>query len=80
MTTENNVFRQLFDFATVGILSIDETGKITMMNPHALNLFGYNENEIIGQRMEVLLPEKFHFSHVALRSSYMEAPNNRLMG
>ncbi|MBI4930388.1 MAG: PAS domain-containing sensor histidine kinase [Bacteroidetes bacterium] len=70
----------LFLFAVEGILVINEKGEITRMNPSAEKLFGYGKNELIGKRIEVLVPQRLAQRHVEHRDKYNEHPHARSMG
>ncbi|MEI6184364.1 MAG: PAS domain-containing sensor histidine kinase [Bacteroidota bacterium] len=76
----NSKFSALFEFATEGILVINDTGKIIMANPAVLSLFGYAEKELINQRIEILIPERFAGNHSHHRNTYAENPKPRTMG
>lgn len=76
-TTE---FEALFNHATIGIIVSDGKGKITNFNPSAEVQFGYSKQEIIGQTIEILLPDQFKKFHESLRGSFYEAPSPRRMG
>ncbi|KAA6439856.1 PAS domain-containing sensor histidine kinase [Dyadobacter flavalbus] len=62
-------FQMLFNCATVGILVIDAIGSINLLNPCAESLFGYNNAELSGQPIELLIPEN-------LRSNYFQSSKN----
>ena len=47
----------LFENATEGIILTGRDGKMVLINPAAERMFGYNGNEIIGQPIEVLIPD-----------------------
>jgi PAS domain S-box-containing protein len=70
----------LFENATEGILLTDSTGMITLANPAALKMFGYTENEMLGNRIEILLPDDIRAKHVDLRQGFTKHPGNRSMG
>lgn len=70
----------LFEYATEGILITNQKGEILKINPSALRLFGYNEGELIGQKIESLIPKRFASSHVEKREKYYESPKPRAMG
>lgn len=53
----NDHFRPIFTNASVGILVINGDGKVIAINPFALKEFGYAEKEIVGQKIEALIPE-----------------------
>lgn len=56
-------FRAVVDSAYDAIVTIDEQHKITLFNRAAENLFGYQSSEVLGQRIEILLPERFRANH-----------------
>lgn len=70
----------LFEHATEGIILTGTDGKILMANPAALRMFGYEEGELDGKQVEVLIPERYSHSHVGQRKEFYEDPQNRVMG
>jgi PAS domain S-box-containing protein len=74
-----NHFEALFNYATMGILIADSHGRILDINPFALYEFGYQEGELVGQPVEVLIPGRYA-SHIQHREGYLEKPVNRHMG
>ena len=64
----------------MGILVADGDGRITAINPFALKEFEYSEDELIGKKIEVLIPQRFHHQHIQHRETYDENPQNRPMG
>lgn len=70
----------LFLFATEGILVVNEKAEIIRMNPSAEKLFGYGKGELIGKRIEALVPQRFAHSHVGHRDKYHQNPHPRSMG
>jgi diguanylate cyclase (GGDEF)-like protein/PAS domain S-box-containing protein len=56
-------FRAVVDSAYDAIVTIDERHCIKLFNRAAENLFGYLSSEVLGQRIEILLPEKFRANH-----------------
>lgn len=73
-------FQALFKYASVGILLTDATGDIIMINDFALKQFGYRTEEVLGKKMEVLIPETFHSNHVKYRNDYNHNSQSRPMG
>jgi PAS domain S-box-containing protein len=63
-----------------GILVVDPEGRIKLVNGQLTKLFGYHRDELMGQRVEMLLPERYRRGHVSLRSDFSEHPANRPMG
>jgi PAS domain S-box-containing protein len=58
-------FRSVFQSAADAIILADETGKIVGWNNGAEKIFGYSEEEILGSRLEVLMPESYRDAHRA---------------
>ncbi|MGB3851957.1 MAG: PAS domain S-box protein [Tunicatimonas sp.] len=74
------VFQSLFEAATLGILMVDAEGSIVLANPYCLRLFGYAEEELIGQPLEQLIPPRVRQEHSRLRHNFFAAPQVRPMG
>jgi PAS domain S-box-containing protein len=72
--------KALFDHATEGIILTDDKGKIVLLNPAAFGLFEYAPDELPGQSIDILIPQRFHHSHVHDREGFYQHPSNRTMG
>lgn len=76
--------RELFRMATEaspsGIVVIDNQGRIVLVNSHIEELFGYNREELLGKRVEILVPERFASQHPEHRARFLAAPTARAMG
>jgi len=59
---------------------MDSQGRIETLNGRLTKLFGYRQDELLGQTVELLLPKRYRRSHVALRAGYSSSPANRPMG
>jgi PAS domain S-box-containing protein len=70
----------LFENATEGIILTNSSGNIVLVNPAAEKMFGYNSGEIIGQPIEILIPDKVKPHHHQLREGFYQKPSNRVMG
>ena len=70
----------LFEFAPDAILAVDAAGRIVRANAQAEMTFGYRRDELDGQLVEVLVPERFRAAHGAHRASFAAAPRQRRMG
>jgi PAS domain S-box-containing protein len=66
--------------AVEGIVSVDDEGNILSANPSAQQLFGYSRGELVGQPIEILIPERLGARHRSHRKHYFEAPRSRRMG
>ena len=81
LSFSKSIFEQLFEFAPDAIFLVNHTGKITIrVNPRGLKMFGFSEQELLQQPVEMLMPERFRDAHPANRSRYAADPNPRPMG
>jgi PAS domain S-box-containing protein len=79
-TVSANLYRALFDTAPDAMIVVAADGRIRLANPQAARLFGYTESELIGQPVEMLMPESVRASHHGYRDGYMHRPRVRPMG
>jgi PAS domain S-box-containing protein len=73
-------FRDLLETAPDAMVIIDTRGQITLVNARAERVFGYNRDEMIGQPIETLIPERLRMQHEAHRNSFVSDPRQRPMG
>ena len=73
-------FRSLFEFSPDAILVIDDAGKITEANSQVGKFFGYTREDLAGQPIELLIPERFRNIHPGHRTEYSAHPRTRQMG
>jgi PAS domain S-box-containing protein len=72
--------RALLETAAQAILAIDQQGRIVLANAASERMFGYRRNELIGQTIESLIPERFRERHATYRTKWFSQPANRQMG
>jgi PAS domain S-box-containing protein len=70
--------RTLMETAHQGIIVVDQTGIIRLVN--AEKLFGYPRHELVGESVEVLIPQRLTVEHKRLCGTFMDAPETRAMG
>ena len=70
----------LLDFVPDAIVGIGRDGLIALVNVQVEGLFGYAREELLGQSIEMLVPERFHATHHAARAGYFADPRTRPMG
>ncbi len=75
-----DIARAVLESASEGIILVDPAGRMTLVNGAAERMFGYAPSELLGQPLEVLLPERIHGTHVAHRTDYFAEPRVRPMG
>ena len=73
-------FRYLLESAPDAMIIIDESGKIAVVNVQSESMFGYSRNEILGQPIEMLLPDRIRERHVTHRQAFLQDPKLRPMG
>jgi PAS domain S-box-containing protein len=73
-------FEALFQNDSLGILIINKTGDIVVVNNFLKSLFGYSEEELLGKKVEMLIPARFQHHHVKDRNGYTAHPSKRPMG
>jgi PAS domain S-box-containing protein len=69
-----------FRFSPDAVIVVDEAGRITRVNDQVKSMFGYTSRELVGKRIEVLIPARFRGQHEEHRNRYMAAPRLREMG
>lgn len=75
-----NMLERLFETAPDGIVVVDGSGIIRRTNQQAEVTFGYMREEMLGQRIEILIPERYHKRHRQHRRNYFADPRARKMG
>ena len=73
-------FRGLLEAAPDAILVVNEEGRIELVKKQTDTIFGYERSELIGQFIEILMPERFRRAHVNLHTGYNADPSVRPMG
>ncbi len=73
-------FRRLLESTPDATLVTGEDGLIVLVNAAAEKMFGYPPGGLVGQPIEVLVPERHRQRHVEHRTEYRSAPHIRLMG
>jgi len=73
-------FRALLESAPDAMVIANAEGKIALVNAQTESLFGYSRGELLGQPVEILIPERYHGQHVHYRQDYGKTPRLRPMG
>jgi len=70
----NELFAAVFESAPDAMVITGQDGRIRLVNAQVEKLFGHTREELIGQTIETLLPDRFHAAHIASRLTYSAAP------
>ncbi|QHE77700.1 sensor histidine kinase [Hydrogenophaga sp. PBL-H3] len=71
---------QAFNRIPVAMIVVNKEGTIVRLNELAETTFGYASEELIGQKVEVLLPPRYRHKHPGYRSGFLAEPSARPMG
>jgi len=80
MGLKENTFSILFESIQEGLIVVNAIGEIVLCNSVVEKLFGYQPSELIGQKIEILVPFKSRNKHKEVRVRYHESPSQRSMG
>ncbi|HEX3238950.1 MAG TPA: PAS domain S-box protein [Solirubrobacterales bacterium] len=89
MNTENrkqspdrtdSTFEQFLEFVPDAIIGVDGDGEIVLVNRQAEKLFGYPRENLTGESLEMLVPQRFAATHPEHRQGYFQEPRTRPMG
>jgi PAS domain S-box-containing protein len=74
------MFRALLEAAPDAIVIVGQRGKIVLVNAQAEKLFGYSKEELLGQSVEILIPQRFRERHAGHRTGFFGHPSVRPIG
>src|SRR5690606_29711781 len=73
-------FRNVVEASPNAFLLLDHRGRIVMVNRQTELLFGYDRQELVGQPVEILIPESMHKAYLQVRHRFMQEPESLLLG
>lgn len=80
ITHQELTFQLMVEASPAALILVNSYGKIAYINRSAEQMFLYKKEELIGQALDILIPEKFRNHHFNLLSHYFENPKSRQMG
>lgn len=80
MVSSSSIYEKYFEFSPDAIVVTDHDGRIRQVNSQCENLFGYTSTELLGQKIEILIPPRFRPQHPAHRHDFHISPRIRPMG
>lgn len=75
-----DAFRRVVEWSPTAMVMVDGEGRIVLANAQAERVFGYSRAELLGQPVELLVPERFAAAHPSFRRSFLADPHPRPMG
>ncbi len=77
---KQDIYRMLFDSASEGLVVTNANGEILLFNTRLLEIFLYQEKDLVGKPIEVLIPSRHRNEHMRQRHHFAKAPESRKMG
>lgn len=77
---ENNIFKLLSEAISEGIIVVNEDQVIVATNGSANTIFGYEEDELKGKHLNILIPQKYHHNHKSHFEGFVNHSEKRNMG
>lgn len=77
---DKDSFRIIFEAIPSGVIMVDDHGRILLLNSEIEKMFGYSKKELIGKKIEALVPARFHQQHPYDRKEFFNNPAKRPMG
>lgn len=76
----NQKFKDLLESAPDAMVIVNRDGNMVLVNSQAVTLFGWSRDELLGQKIEILVPERFRNHHPGHRTGFFSQPRARAMG
>lgn len=80
LSLDSDLLAAVIESAPTAMVMIDSQGVIVLINREAERLFGDTRDHLVGQPVEMLVPERYRGRHAGMRNGYLHAPEARRMG
>jgi PAS domain S-box-containing protein len=80
LSDSEHTFRELLEVAPDAMVLVNRAGNIELVNSQTEVVFGFSRQEMLGQPLEILIPERSRSEHVGHRQNYSHSPKVRRMG
>ena len=77
---EEQKIQAILESAPDAMVVVDAQRKVVLVNGQVEKLFGYNRDELVGELIEILIPERFRVGHPEKFNTFANSPNHRPMG
>ncbi len=77
---KGNRLQAIIETSVEGIITINNHGIVETINSTAVEMFGYQEEEVIGQNIKMLMPEPYHSEHDGYLQNYRETGEKKIIG
>ncbi|MDO8786626.1 MAG: EAL domain-containing protein [Sulfuritalea sp.] len=73
-------FKDLLEAAPDAMVIVNHDAEMVLVNAQAVKLFGWHREDLLGQKIDILVPERFRGKHHGNQGGYFEKPRSRAMG
>lgn len=80
LNKEQDIFNVLFEAVSEGVVVVDDQQNIVSVNSSVEIMFGYEKDELVKQKLDVLIPKNYHAGHGAHFNGFMKNKEKRQMG
>jgi PAS domain S-box-containing protein len=80
LSIKKKYYKHIIESAPCGMIIVNSQGEIEEINPQISLLFGYKSQELVGNKIDILIPKRFQKQHPKHRESFNNSPSNRQMG